>query len=167
MLSKKALQRYDFFLISPRKLSETLGLMLSGHRIVAGTSPRMTTQDAADGEIKSFHGAVLDDGLSGVFAASGRKAARRAQQGRDGYLIKTDGQYQQPRQESLDFQAKGVEKVHRQQIISTRVWRCILHSSLFTLHFLALHFLALHFLGDSAQQVRNTLLHFTRREMVV
>ena len=167
MLSKKALQRYDFFLISPRKLSETLGLMLSGHRIVAGTSPRMATQDAADGEIKSFHGAVLDDGLSGIFAASGRKAARRAQQGRDGYLIKTDRQYQQPRQESLDFQAKGVEKVHRQQNSSL----FILHSSFFTLHssLFILHssLFTLHFFCDSAQQVRNTLLHFTRREMVV
>jgi len=55
--------------------------MLLGHRIVAGASPRMTTQDSADGETKAFDGAMLEDSLPGIFATSGRKAAGWPQQG--------------------------------------------------------------------------------------
>ena len=61
-----------------------MGFKLSGvhsslrHGIVAGAAPGMTAQQAADGEVEAFEGAVLEDGLSGVFATGGRKAARRS-----------------------------------------------------------------------------------------
>lgn len=61
-----------------------MGFKLSGvhsslrYGIVTGTAPGMAAQQAADGQVEAFEGAVLEDGLSGVFATGGRKAARRS-----------------------------------------------------------------------------------------
>ena len=58
-----------------------MGFKLSGvhsslrHGIVAGAAPRMTAQEAANGEVETFEGAVLEDGLSGIFATGGGEAA--------------------------------------------------------------------------------------------
>ena len=50
--------------------------MESGNRIITATSPRMTTQQAAHGEIQAFERPMLADGFHGILRTSGREAAR-------------------------------------------------------------------------------------------
>ena len=62
------------------------------HRVVARTAPGMAAEDAADGQVESFEGAVFFDGLHGILRAGGREAARRAQHGRYAPLVEVDGE---------------------------------------------------------------------------
>ena len=77
------------------------------HRVVARTSPGVATQDAADGQVQSFEGAVLADGFDGILRAGGGEAARGAQHGRDAALVEVDGHEQQPRQQTFHGRASG------------------------------------------------------------
>jgi hypothetical protein len=65
----------------------------------------MTAEETADGQPKAFEGTVLQDGLTGIFAARGCESARGTQQRRDADLVEADGQYQEPRQEFHDSYA--------------------------------------------------------------
>ena len=51
----------------------------------------MTAQQAADGEVEAFEGAVLEDGLTGVLAACGCEAAGGWGERRDAFLVEEDG----------------------------------------------------------------------------
>ena len=46
--------------------------------IVAGAAPGVAAQQAADGKVETLEGAVLEDGLSGVFATGGGETTRRS-----------------------------------------------------------------------------------------
>ena len=64
------------------------------HRIISGATPGITSEYSPDGQIEPFDRAVLQDGLSRIFAACGRKPARRAQQRGNAQLIESYGQDQ-------------------------------------------------------------------------
>ena len=71
------------------------------HRVVARTAPGMAAEDAADGQVESFEGAVFFDGLHGILRAGGREAARRAQHGRYAPLVEVDGEQQELGEQSF------------------------------------------------------------------
>lgn len=67
------------------------------HRVVAAASPGVTTQYAANGEIKSFDGAIFLQRFDGVLRTGGGEAAcRRCKRG-DASLIKSDRSDEQTR----------------------------------------------------------------------
>jgi hypothetical protein len=45
------------------------------HGIISASAPWMAAEDASDGEIEAFDGAVLAEGLEGVLGAGGRETA--------------------------------------------------------------------------------------------
>ena len=54
----------------------------------------MAAEDASDGEIEAFDGAVLAEGLEGVLGAGGRETAAGLLEGRDADLIKSYKKYE-------------------------------------------------------------------------
>ncbi len=72
------------------------------HRIVAGAAPGIASQDAPDGEVKTFDGTVLDDGLLGILRAGGRETADRRRERADASLVEDDGGQQYPLQDDGD-----------------------------------------------------------------
>ena len=75
-----------------KTLSESIRLYLPmkilWHRVIAVSSPWMTTQDALAGKIYSFEWTVPFYGLDGVCRASRGVSARWREQGRNALLIK-------------------------------------------------------------------------------
>ena len=67
------------------------------HRVVTASSPRVTTQYAANGEVKSFDGAIFLQRFDGVLRTSGSEAACRRRKRGDASLIKSDGSDEQTR----------------------------------------------------------------------
>ena len=63
----------------------------SRNGVIAGAAPGVAAQQTANGEVETLDGAVLQDGLTGIFTAGGGEAAGGPQEGGDGYLIETDG----------------------------------------------------------------------------
>lgn len=67
----------------------------------------MTAEDAADGEVEAFDGAVLAEGLEGVLGAGRREAAAGLLEGGDADLIesyqKYEGQDQDLPDHALNF----------------------------------------------------------------
>ena len=65
-----------------------------GDRIIAITSPRVTTEDAANGQIQALDGPVLLKGLHRILRACRRIATRRWRQRRYEPLIEANGEYE-------------------------------------------------------------------------
>ena len=60
----------------------------------------MAAEDASDGEIEAFDGAVLAEGLEGVLGAGGRETAAGLLEGGDADLIES---YQKHERSDSDF----------------------------------------------------------------
>ena len=73
-----------------------LPMELIGHGIVAIAAPGMTTEDAADGEIEPFEGAMHLDGFNRVGRAGRCEAACRWEHGRDDHTVEVNGEEEQP-----------------------------------------------------------------------
>lgn len=77
------------------------------HGIVSATAPRIATQDAPNGEVESFDGAVFDEGLPRILGTGRGEAARRWCVRGNGGLVEANWQDEQPddapRDESNDF----------------------------------------------------------------
>lgn len=72
------------------------------------SAPRMTAQDATNGEPQPFKGTVLLDGLYGILRTCGRKAARGGSERGDKLLVKTDGEDEQAGKHSVILWARWV-----------------------------------------------------------
>jgi len=55
------------------------------------SAPRVTPQDAPDGQIETFHGSMLLESFHCILAASGSEAAGRRRERRDEALVEPDG----------------------------------------------------------------------------
>lgn len=64
------------------------------HWVVAVSTPRMTTEDAPQGEVASTENAVLAEGFNRKLRAGGRVTARRWRERRYEFLVEADGQNQ-------------------------------------------------------------------------
>ena len=60
--------------------------------VVAVASPRVATQDTADGEIESFERTMFLQSLYGILGACGGEPAGRRCQGGDVSPVETDGE---------------------------------------------------------------------------
>lgn len=70
--------------------------------VVAGTSPGMATEKAADSKPETLERTVLDNGLTSILATRGSETTgRRSHRGDDG-LVETDGGYQQQYQNGTE-----------------------------------------------------------------
>lgn len=70
--------------------------------VVAGTSPGMATEKAADSKPETLERTVLDNGLTSILATRGSETTgRRSHRGDDG-LVETDGGYQQHHQNGTE-----------------------------------------------------------------
>lgn len=70
--------------------------------VVAGTSPGMATEKAADSKPEPLERTVLDNGLTSILATRGSETTgRRGHRGDDG-LVETDGGYQQHHQNGTE-----------------------------------------------------------------
>ena len=67
-------------------------MKLFGHRVVATTSPRMTSQDATTSEIETFERSMLLDGINRILGAGGSESTRWWQQWRNACPIEIDGE---------------------------------------------------------------------------
>ena len=72
----------------------TSGVLRDG--VVAGTSPGVATEKAADSKPETLERTVLDNGLTSILATRRCKSARGTQQGRYSDLIEANGEHQQP-----------------------------------------------------------------------
>ena len=72
-------------------LSHSLGKSFLRYRIIAGTTPRMTPENAPDSQIKSFEGSVFLDGFDRISRAGRRKPTRGRSKGRNTCPVKIDG----------------------------------------------------------------------------
>ena len=77
-------------------------MKLFGHGVVTTTSPRMTAQDASNGEIKPFQRAVHLDGLEGIARTRRSETTRGGKQRRDAGTIEIDGEKKEKREEGRD-----------------------------------------------------------------
>lgn len=84
----------------------------SGHRVVAGTAPRITAENAPNSKAKPLNGSVLDDGFLGILAARRGKTTGRRCKRADTGLVETDGQHQEPDKDSSDKQDRGSHNLH-------------------------------------------------------
>ena len=81
-------------LYSTGKTISTLNCLLSGHGIVAASSPGIAAKDAPNSQEEAFDGAMLLYGLNGILRTSWCEPARgRCHRGYDA-LIETYGGYQ-------------------------------------------------------------------------
>ena len=62
--------------------------------IISATTPGMAAEDASDGEIQAFEGAVLAEGLKGILRAGGGETAAGLLEGGDADLIESDQEYE-------------------------------------------------------------------------
>ena len=70
--------------------------------VVAGTSPGMASEKAADSKPETLERTVLDNGLTSILATRGSETTgRRSHRGDDG-LVETDGGYQQHHQNGTE-----------------------------------------------------------------
>lgn len=70
--------------------------------VVAGTSPGVATEKAADSKPETLERTVLDNGLTSILATRGSETTgRRSHRGDDG-LVETDGGYQQHHQNGTE-----------------------------------------------------------------
>lgn len=68
---------------------------LSGDRVIAASTPWMAAEEAADGQIKSFHGTMFFEGFNGVFGAGRGESAGRQGQGGDAIPVEVERQQEQ------------------------------------------------------------------------
>ena len=94
------------------KTKSRLIVMPSRNRVITAASPRMATQQTANGEIQSAQRAVLAKRLNGILRTCGREAARRRQKRRNMAPVKKNGGYQQ----------SGEEVFHSLQFFSAMRW---------------------------------------------
>ena len=73
------------------KTKSRLIVMPSRNRVITAASPRMATQQTANGEIQSAQRAVLAKRLNGILRTCGREAARRRQKRRNMAPVKRMG----------------------------------------------------------------------------
>lgn len=113
----------------------------SRHRVVSVSAPRMTTQQAANGEIQPAKRAVFAQCLDCILRASGLKATRGRQKRREEKLIEANGENEQSRQ---PLQKKrhgenqlvgGVEELAKRSAVrwsksNRRLWMKVLFSGL-------------------------------------
>ena len=108
-------------------------LTLSRHRIIAGTTPGMASQNASDRQPQPFQGPMLQKSLPCILGTGGREAAGGRRIGRDGFLINPDGHEQQgherprksfpePSQHLHDF--SSIFLYSRQRHFATRLLSC-------------------------------------------
>lgn len=81
-LCAKRVQMHRF--CSPREMTKRLNMDGSRYGVVARAAPGVATQQTANGEVEALERAVLQDGLTGVLATGGRKAAGGTEQRGDG-----------------------------------------------------------------------------------
>lgn len=62
--------------------------------IISATTPGMATEDASDGEVQAFEGAVLAEGLKGILRAGGGETAAGLLEGGDADLIESYQKYE-------------------------------------------------------------------------
>lgn len=68
---------------------------MSGDGVVAGASPGVAAEDAAEGEIGATEGSVLAEGFDGVLRTGGGEAAGGGLERGDAGSVKIDGQKQE------------------------------------------------------------------------
>ena len=77
------------------------------NRVISASAPRIAAQDSPDGEVESFDGSVLDEGLPRILRTSRGEAARGRRVGRNRSLVEANRQDEQPddapRNETDDF----------------------------------------------------------------
>lgn len=78
-------------------------LFILGHGVIAGTTPRMATEDTFDTEPSAFEGSVLEDRFHHVLAAGRCITARGRRQRRDKDPVEIDGEEEKLSDENFPF----------------------------------------------------------------
>ena len=87
---KNKFPKHNFWVL--RRLNAKPGGGISRHGVVAAASPRVATQDAAQGQPRATERPVLDDGLPGILRTRRCEAATWRRKGRDAALVEHDGE---------------------------------------------------------------------------
>ena len=94
------------------------------YRVIPMPTPWMAARDAHACEHHTLQRTMFHNSVNGIRRTRGRIAARRRQHRRDGHLVKTDGQKEQPREHPP---CRGQSHMqHSLQNVPARLWRSTL-----------------------------------------